>query len=730
MTHWAEVRPSEAFHRVLAPDGTPVAEPPALDADTLLRLYRTFLRSRRYDEKTLRMQRRGEISVLSRSIGEEAIPIGSAAALSPGDWCFPTYRQTPALHYWDVPLARQVATLMGLEPETVDEHLPVSGEGPAVTFSPVYIPLAANVTNAVGSAMADHFSDGDAVTMAYVGEGSTSEGDFYEALNFAGVFDAPAVIVCHNNQWAISVPAHRQTAAETFAQKATAAGIPAERIDGNDVLAVYERTAAAVDRARSGEGPTLLECVTYRIDDHNTADAQDVYRTDEEQRYWEERDPLERFEAFLRDRDLLDDQLHEELERAATDAVDRAVERARTVPTSEPAQMFDHHLRGTSWAERHQRAELAAELAGENPFLHRDRFLDTEEKVEERPGNDDEFRDGMNSGTPATDRELTVVEAVTEALSGELSRDESVRVLGYDVGPIGGVFRATDGLYETFGPDRVIDTPLSENGILGTAVGMAMRGERVVPEIQFMGFFYPAFGQFMYALSKMRERSGGAFDVPLTVRLPYGGGIKSSEYHSESTETFLAHTPGVRVVCPSTPYETKGVLAAAVRHDDPVIVMEPKALYRSVRGPVPEESYTLPLDEARLVREGTDVTVVAWGAMVRVALAAAERIEAETEASIEVVDLRSLAPIDFDAVLDSVRKTGRCVIVHEARRTLGLGAELSARLNEHALAYLEAPVCRATGYDVHFPGHTVEDAYLPDADRTVHAIEAVLAAEF
>jgi pyruvate dehydrogenase E1 component beta subunit len=325
-----------------------------------------------------------------------------------------------------------------------------------------------------------------------------------------------------------------------------------------------------------------------------------------------------------------------------------------------------------------------------------------------------------------TTSEINIVTAVNETLGQEMRRDERVRLLGYDVGPIGGVYRATEGLHEEFGPERVIDTPLSENGILGTAVGMAMRGERVVVEIQFMGFFYPAFGQFMYTLTKMYERSGGGMEVPLTIRLPYSGGIKASEYHSESTETYLAHTPGVRVVCPSTPYETKGVLAASIRDPDPVIVMEPKSQYRQAREPVPEDDYTLSLDDARIVREGSDCTVLTWGAMVPHAGIAAERVDWD----VEIVDLRTLSPLDVETVLESVRKTGRCVVLHEARRTLGLGAELSALINEYALDRLHAPVKRATGYDVHMPGHTIEEHYLPDAERAQHAIEAVMNYEF
>lgn len=330
------------------------------------------------------------------------------------------------------------------------------------------------------------------------------------------------------------------------------------------------------------------------------------------------------------------------------------------------------------------------------------------------------------SRTEQTGREMNLVTAVNTTLRQEMKRDDSVRLVGYDIGPIGGVYRVTEGLVEEFGEERVIDTPLSENGLIGTAVGMAMRGERVVPEIQFMGFFYPAFGQFMYTLVKMHERSGGQLDVPLTVRMPYSGGIKSSEYHSESTETFLAHTPGVRVVVPSTPYETKGLLAASIRNDDPVVFLEPKKIYREGKEPVPEEEYTLPLDEARYVRRGDEITIYTWGAMTRHAKTAADNVDVD----VEIVDLRSLSPLDVETILESVKKTGRAVILHEARRTLGLGAEISALINEYALDHLHAPIKRATGFDVHFPGHQTEEAYMPDANRAELAIEAVMNYEF
>ncbi|WP_336036198.1 thiamine pyrophosphate-dependent dehydrogenase E1 component subunit alpha [Halobacterium yunchengense] len=369
MALWSEERPSEDVHRVLEPDGSLVGDPPDLDDDELRELYWTMKLTRAFEDRALRMQRSGEVSIISRCRGEEATPLGAAAALDPGDWCFPLYRQRSALVYWGVPLDRQLANLMGAEPETVDEHLPFDDRPePPVNFSPGYIPLGANLPNTVGSALADKLNDRETVSLTFVGDGSTSEGDFHDALNFAGVFEVPAVFVCQNNQWAISVPAHRQTAAETFAQKGDAYGVPNERVDGNDVLAVYQTLKDAVDRARDGGGPTFVECVTYRVVEHNTADEPSVYRDDDLREEWLERDPIDRFEAYLLAEGVLTDDEIESMAADIDEEVQAAVDAAREVPRSEPERMFDNHLRGESWKESHQRAELRRELDGENPF--------------------------------------------------------------------------------------------------------------------------------------------------------------------------------------------------------------------------------------------------------------------------------------------------------------------------------------------------------------------------
>jgi len=318
---------------------------------------------------------------------------------------------------------------------------------------------------------------------------------------------------------------------------------------------------------------------------------------------------------------------------------------------------------------------------------------------------------------------LTLVQAVCDAMRVEMRRDPEVIVLGEDVGKAGGVFRATEGLYREFGPERVIDTPLAEAGIVGAAIGMALYGLKPIAEIQFADFIYPAYDQIISELAKFRYRSGGRYACPVVIRAPYGGGIKGGPYHSQSAEAYFCHTPGLKVAVPSTPYDAKGMLIAAIRDPDPVIFFEPKRIYRAFREEVPEGDYTVPLGRARLAREGEDVSLFAYGAMLPEALAAAEEA-AKEGLSVEVIDLRTLLPFDKEAVLESVRKTGRAVIVHEAPKTCGFGAELAATLAEEALEYLEAPVPRVTGFDTPFP-YTFEKAYLPDVMRILDAIRRV-----
>lgn len=317
---------------------------------------------------------------------------------------------------------------------------------------------------------------------------------------------------------------------------------------------------------------------------------------------------------------------------------------------------------------------------------------------------------------------MNVVEAVKSALRCELKRDKSVIVLGEDVGKNGGVFRCTDGLFNEFGPNRLIDTPLTETGIMSTAIGLAVNGMRPVAEFQFSGFIYGPYDQLVSHAAKIRSRSSGRFTCPLVVRTPYGGGIKALELHCESVEALMAHVPGLKVVIPSGPYDAKGLLISAIRDPDPVIFLEPMRIYRAIKEEVPDKDYTIPLEKAKVVQEGSDLTVISYGAMLKYTKEALEK----SDYSAEIIDVRTISPLDTETIINSVEKTGRCVIVNEEQKNCGFAAEIIAKINEKAFFSLEAPIERVTGYDVAFPLGKLENYYLPDEKRILKAVNKAM----
>ncbi|MFC4076357.1 alpha-ketoacid dehydrogenase subunit beta [Salinithrix halophila] len=321
---------------------------------------------------------------------------------------------------------------------------------------------------------------------------------------------------------------------------------------------------------------------------------------------------------------------------------------------------------------------------------------------------------------------MTLIKAINDGLRAEMEQDENVIVLGEDVGVNGGVFRATADLYQNFGEKRSFDTPLAESAIIGAAIGLANHGFRPVPEIQFAGFVYECMDQIATQAARIRMRSGGRFTAPITIRIPYGGGVKTPEMHSDSLEALFMHSPGVKVVVPSNPYDAKGLLISAIRDEDPVIFYEPMKLYRSIKADVPEEAYTVPLGKANVVKEGSDVTLIAYGSMVHVAEKAAAQAEKERGVKAEVIDLRTISPFDLETIIGSVKKTHRAVVIHEAPQTGGVGAELTARINEEAILSLEAPVVRVTGFDTPYPLTAIEDEYLPSVERVCAGIYKTL----
>ena len=605
---------------------------------------------RRFDTQATALTKQGRLAVYPSSRGQDACQVGAALALRDQDWLFPTYRDSVAILTRGVPAEETLTLLRG------DWHC---GYDPyEYRVAPQCTPLATNTLHAVGLAYAARLKKQDQVALVLLGDGATSEGDTHEALNFAAVWKAPVVFLVQNNGYAISVPLAKQTAAPTLAAKGIGYGIPSLLIDGNDAAAVYAAVRAGVERAAAGGGPTLIEAITYRIEAHTNADDATRYRASAEVSAWLERDPIARLEAYLRAGALLDDaaagRLAAEAERLAED-----VRMSMNADVSvDPAELFEHvYARPTAALER-QRAALLAELAELEEPAHDHRDVTGPDGRHRPPGP------ASQATPPAGPSQVTMAAALNRALADSLAADDRVVVFGEDVGTLGGVFRVTDGLAGRFGEQRVFDTPLAESGIVGTAIGMAMNGLVPVVEMQFDAFAYPAFEQVTSHLAKLRNRTRGKLALPVVIRIPFGGGIGGVEHHSDSSEAYYTHTPGLRVVTPGTPADAYRLLRQAIGCPDPVVFLEPKRRYWSKETAVltPEGP---PIDRAVVRRPGRDVTLIAYGGMVATALEAAEAA-VEEDWDVEVIDLRSLSPFDDQTLTESVRRTGRAVIVHEA----------------------------------------------------------------
>lgn len=684
--------------QIIDPQGNLVGDDPGLDPGIYQAMYRNMVLARELDRRMLALQRQGRIGTYAMLEGHEAVQIGSAMALRPDDFVFPSYREHGVQITHGLPIDVLLAYWRGLPNSGWDVEKYRTGI--------VTVPIASQLPHAVGYSYYRRLLGDDTVTAVYFGDGATSEIDFHSGMNFAGVWKTPTVFVCANNLYAISVPYHKQTASETIAQKADAYGFPGVRVDGMDPVAVYLATREAVERARRGEGPTLIEAMTYRYGPHATADDPTLYRTDDEVAEWRKKDPIDRMRRFLENRDLLDEREVEKVAMEVTDAVNGAIAEieARPLPDRDDAVRHGFHKIPEHVVEQLHRMQRS-HGEPETPFSPDEIWVVGRDRLPEGP------TEAMN-----------MAEAINQALHLAMESDPSTVVLGEDVARAGGVFRITEGLLDRFGPDRVIDTPLNESGIVGTAIGMALGGARPIAEIQFEGFVYPAFDQIVSHLGRFRYRTRGNATVPVVVRMPNGAGIGAHEHHCDSPEAYFVHAPGLVVVCPSTPTDAKGLLTAALQGEDPVIFLEPKVLYRAGREQVPVESYKLPIGRARVRKEGNDLTVVTYGGMVPVALQSVER----EGVSADVIDLRTLFPWDRETVLASVAKTGRLLLVQEPQGTAGVAAEVAAVVAEEAMYDLEAPIVRVTGFDVPWPQFAIEKHALVDVDRVVAGIRQVM----
>ncbi|HUG31356.1 MAG TPA: pyruvate dehydrogenase (acetyl-transferring) E1 component subunit alpha [Acidimicrobiia bacterium] len=685
--------------RVIDAHGELVGEDPGLDPELYQAMYRNMVLSRALDRRMLALQRQGRIGTYAMLEGQEAVQIGSALALEPSDFVFPSYREHGVQVTRGLPMEVLLAYWKGLPNARWDIEKYRTGI--------VTVPIATQLPHAVGYSYMTKLRGEDTVTVTYFGDGATSEVDFHTGMNFAGVWKTPTVFICANNLYAISVPYEKQTAAETIAQKADAYGFEGLRVDGMDPIAVYLATRLAAKRAREGKGPTLIEAMTYRYGPHATADDPTLYRSDDEVEEWKQRDAIERLRLFLEARGEWDERVGEKVAMEITDSVDAAVASLEAEP-----------MPGRDDAVRHGFTRIPPYIVDQLHAMQR-----AHGEPETRFDESEIWRVGHDELPAGPTTPMNMAEALNAALDQAMETNEEVIVLGEDVGVAGGVFRITEGLQKKYGELRVIDTPLNESGIVGTAVGMALAGARPVAEIQFDGFVYPAFDQIVSHLGRFRFRTRGLSSVPVVVRFPNGAGIGAHEHHCDSPEAYFVHAPGLVVVCPSTPVDAKGLMAAALESDDPVIFLEPKVLYRAGRVDVPTDHFTLPIGRAKTRREGTDLTLVTYGGMVPTSLKAAE----QSDGSIEVIDLRTLFPWDRETVLDSVRKTGRLLLVQEPQGSAGVAAEVAAVVAEHAMYDLQAPIVRVTGFDIPWPQFAIEKHALVDVDRVKAGISQALA---
>jgi 2-oxoisovalerate dehydrogenase E1 component len=689
----APVGPGPDRHSALGLSGADVVD-----------MYRTVLLARACDEKLWQLSRSRQIPFMIPGKGQEASQVASAWALLRGhDVVLPYYRDVGVV--LTMGMTPYEVMLNGFarpgDPNSGGRQMPYHWGSRRLGIITGSSPIGTQLPHAAGIGKASQIRSDDRVTACYFGEATASKGDFHEALNFAGIHRLPVVFVCENNLYAISVPMGLQSAVADVADHAPAYGFGGTVVDGNDALAVYAATLAAVRTARNGGGPSLVECKTYRLLPHTSDDDDKAYRSTDEVEAWRTKDPVPRLRAYVVGQGLLsaddDAVLVDEVRVEVDDAAGRAEAAAEGTPDLAFTKVYARPLRPIP------RAPVPATAAARPPSP------------------------APPAPPPRGGVERNVLETVRHTLHRLMADDESVVVLGEDVGLLGGVFRATEGLQREFGPNRVIDTPLAESSIVGIAIGMALAGLRPVAEIQFADFLHSCFDQLVSEAAKIHYRSAGDFSVPMVVRAPWGGGTHRAIYHSQAVEAFYAHVAGLKVVCPSTPADVAGLLASAVDDPDPVIFLEHKKTYRRTKGLVPEGDWRVPIGVADVARAGDDLTVVTYGVHRHHCVAAADALGAEGY-SVEVVDLRTISPLDRDTVLSSVVRTGRLLVVHEDNISFGVGAEVSAIVAEEAFYDLDAPVRRLAMADVPAMPYAkaLEAAVMIDPDRIADACRSLL----
>ena len=655
----------------------------------VLDLHRKMLTVHYIEERLKIFAKHGKCSFQASTRGHEKLQIGMTLLLRPGyDWFFTYYREKAIALGLGMSIGDIFLAMLSREgdPSSNGRNMPEHFSSQALRLVAQTACTGTQYLPAVGMAKAVKRDGSDAVVYVSSGEGATSEGEFFEALNWAAREKLPVLFVVQNNGYAISVPQARQTIAEIH-RIARGFGMPTFDLDGTWFEPMYQTLPPVIDRIRAGHGPALLEGQVVRLDPHSSSDDQKKYRTEQELLGLRERDPIFQTEAYLVKRRILTPEQIAEIREQVEAEVNRAAGEADAAPAPDSSTVLAHIY------------------STDPPFF------------DEHPPS------------YLSDRLVTMVDALNHGLQEELARDPKIVMWGEDIAdPKGGVFGVTRGLSTAF-PNHVENSPLAEASIVGVAQGMAMGGYKPIVEIQFSDYSWPAFMQMRNEIATVRWRSQGAWSTPMVVRMTVGGYIKGGPFHSTTVEAAYSHIPGWYVVYPSCAEDAKGLLKTAARCQDPVIFLEHKGLYRRIQAktPEPDASYTIPFGKGKIRREGSDLTIVTWGSTVYLALDLARQLEAEGK-SLEVIDLRTLVPMDDDLVFSSIRKTNRVLVAHEDSLTMGFGAEVAARIAEHAFADLDAPVMRVGAKDSFVPAApNLEAAVLPSLDDLRSAVEKLLA---
>jgi 2-oxoisovalerate dehydrogenase E1 component len=624
----------------------------------LVRLYKSVVLPRMIEEKMLVLLRQGKITKWFSGIGQEAIAVGATLAMGSDEWILPLHRNLGVFTSREMPLARLFEQWQG-SPDGYskgrERSFHFGSREHAICGMISHLGPQLGVADGIG--LAARLRGHDKATLVFTGEGGTSEGDFHEALNVASVWDLPVIFLIENNGYALSTPVGEQYRGESLVHRAAGYGMEGIRIDGNNILTVYDTIRGIRNYCTKYHRPYLVECMTFRMRGHEEASGV-KYVPKEMIEDWGKKDPVVNYENWLRDAKVL--------EPGEIDAIRQ--ETARYIET---------------------------ELTG---LLDPVTILpDTDEELEDVYAPAPFVQTEPRESGPGV-QEKRLIDAIKEGLDQSMKHYDNLVLMGQDIAGYGGAFKITEGLMEKYGKDRVRNTPLCESAIIGCALGLSIEGYKSVVEMQFADFVTAGFNQIVNNLAKIHYRWGQAADV--VIRMPTGAGVGAGPFHSQSNEAWFVHTPGLKVVYPSTPFDAKGLLIAAIHDPNPVMYFEHKALYRSISGPVPAEYYELPIGKARLVREGDDLSIITYGAGVQWAL---EYAEFHPELSLDILDLRTLLPLDYTAIRDSVIRTGKALVLHEDTLTGGIGGEVAAWIAEHCFHLLDAPVSRCASLDTPVP---------------------------